>query len=279
MKIIRGFLNFIISLILIVLIVSFTIITSLLNVIQNQIIGEFFKQIIIEELFTENTSNYEIASNLAFTQDVNIIINSILADYINYSKNNTDGVSDNTVDLIVNFCIDHKQDLEKIENTELDINELQSLNMHNNLKHILNDFFISLNDDPSFHISDIAKVYGTINSNSFKIEFLVTILIFILLLALINWSPYKWMKPFGIVLIISGILVSILYGLISIIRNMMIQELNLNVNIKLIIILAIVEFVSGIVLVIIHSNIRKKLNNTKDSSPILEVDNNTNENK
>ena len=123
MKVLRGLLVFILSFVLTTLIIGLTVTASVKDVIQNQLMGEMVKQLIIRETDDDDDNNVQLnAVDKIFSyKETNDIINSAISDYVNYVEGNTNGISEETVDMIINFCIEHKSDLEEISGEELNI--------------------------------------------------------------------------------------------------------------------------------------------------------------
>lgn len=261
MKVLRGLLVFILSFVLTTLIIGLTVTASVKDVIQNQLMGEMVKQLIIRETDDDDDNNVQLnAVDKIFSyKETNDIINSAISDYVNYVEGNTNGVSKETVDMIINFCIEHKSDLEEISGEELNIDEINSPEVRDRLIDSVNESINEVKIDKSSPVIKVVSAYGKITSNDFKIKVLALIGILVLLIGTISWSLYKWMKPVGSALITSGVVVSLLYVLIEVATNFANQSIGISISIdgKLILIAGIVELVSGIVILIIYAIINK----------------------
>lgn len=261
MKVLRGLLVFILSFVLTTLIIGLTVTASVKDVIQNQLMGEMVKQLIIRETDDDDDNNVQLdAVDKIFSyKETNDIINSAISDYVNYVEGNTNGISKETVDMIINFCIEHKSDLEEISGEELNIDEINSPEVRDRLIDSVNESINEVKIDKSSPVIKVVSAYGEITSNDFKIKVLALIGILVLLIGTISWSLYKWMKPVGSALITSGVVVSLLYVLIEVATNFANQSIGISISIdgKLILIAGIVELVSGIVILIIYAIINK----------------------
>lgn len=281
MKIVRGLLSFIISFVLLVLILGLTVTAALKNVVQNQLVKEVAKQVIISQTDNEDNISYDVMDKLFSYKETNEIIDSSLADYINYSNGTISGVSDETLDLIIEFCVKYKTDLENITKEEIDLKNVQSQEARENLSKSINEVLGKVTIEANSPVTNVVTAYETIISDNFKLGILSVIAFLVVLLALINWSPYKWMRPLGSVLITSGILVSILYGIMCVVYSMVKQSIDMDINVdtSVILISGICEFVSGIFLLIIYSIINKKCNKKKINSTMVEEIDDDNEEK
>lgn len=262
MKVLKGFLTFIISFTLVILIIGFTVSVTLKEV-QTKIVSEVVKQAAINESNDEVSISASVIDDLLSYNGANEIINSVVSDYSNYLENNNQKVSDETLDLIINFCIDNKENLEKLSGSEIDINELRSQEARNNLRNALDESFEEIKVDSNSPVKSIVSTYAKVTSSEFKKLVLITIIVLVILLALLSFSLYKWIKPLGTVLTTSGIFVLGIYLLLFLLLSFINQNYQIDIDTKSLLLYGIIETVSGIVLLVIYSVINKKTNNTK----------------
>lgn len=260
MKVLRGVLTFIVSFVLVILITLFTTVSSVKNIIQNQLIVEGAKQIILAENGEEAREYVDVIDEIAKSNGASEIVDSVLNEYTEYLEIGDAELSDDTVNLIINFCIDNKEKIEKITGEEVDVNKIRSEESKKELKEGFGDAVEEINIPRDTPVSSIIITYGKFTSNSFKQNLLIIILVLVVLLMLLSWSLYKWTKPLGTVLLTSGILVTILYLLIfagtGIINKSLETQINIDANYLLI--SGIIEIVSGIILLVVYSIINKK---------------------
>lgn len=275
MKFVRGLLTFLISSILFFMIVGLSVCFSVKDIVQHQLITEVFKQTIINESDENSNLNFNDVDELIDSDELNEIIDSAIIDFSSYIEGTSGGVSDETVDLIIDFCIQHKDDFSNIVGEEIDMNELKSPEIRTELKNSLNKSLQEINIDKNSPVATVVSAYGKITSNSFKTEMLITIAVLIILLGLVNWSIYKWMNPFGVVLITSGIVVSLFYAASTVLVKAIVNSINLSINLdtKMILIIGVSELVIGILLLIICAIINKAVNKNKAKKTNLNVDN------
>lgn len=260
MKVLRGVLTFIVSFVLVILITLFTTVSSVKNIIQNQLIVEGAKQIILAENGEEAREYVDVIDEIAKSNGASEIVDSVLNEYTEYLETGDTELSDDTVNLIINFCVDNKEKIEKITGEEIDVNKINSEESKKELKEGFGDAVEEINIPRDTPVSSIIITYGKFTSNSFKQNLLIIILVLVVLLMLLSWSLYKWTKPLGTVLLTSGILVTILYLLIfagtGIINKSLETQINIDANYLLI--SGIIEIVSGIILLVVYSIINKK---------------------
>ena len=260
MKVLRGVLTFIVSFVLAILITLFTTVSSVKNIIQNQLIVEGAKQIILAENGEEAREYVDVIDEIVKSNGASEIVDSVLNEYTEYLETGDTELSDDTVNLIINFCVDNKEKIEKITGEEIDVNKINSEESKTELKEGFGDAVEEINIPRDTPVSSIIITYGKFTSNSFKQNLLIIILVLVVLLMLLSWSLYKWTKPLGTVLLTSGILVTILYLLIFVGTGIINKSLETQINIdaNYLLISGIIEIVSGIILLVVYSIINKK---------------------
>ena len=260
MKVLRGVLTFIVSFVLAILITLFTTVSSVKNIIQNQLIVEGAKQIILAENGEEAREYVDVIDEIVKSNGASEIVDSVLNEYTEYLETGDTELSDDTVNLIINFCVDNKEKIEKITGEEIDVNKINSEESKTELKEGFGDAVEEINIPRDIPVSSIIITYGKFTSNSFKQNLLIIILVLVVLLMLLSWSLYKWTKPLGTVLLTSGILVTILYLLIFVGTGIINKSLETQINIdaNYLLISGIIEIVSGIILLVVYSIINKK---------------------
>ena len=96
--------------------------------------------------------------------------------------------------------------------------------------------------------------YNTVNKYVTLQNGVLLVIILILILGLLTWSLYKWMKPLGKVFITSSILVFIICGLSYYLVSVIKEKTNFDITLdnKMMITLGIIELAIGIVLIILY---------------------------
>lgn len=273
MKILKGLLTFIISFILVLLIIILTASYTVKDVIQHQLVEEVAKKIIVEKIENEDIDT-DIITKMIDDERTDKIIDSALIDFTSYVEGTAAGVSDETINLIVDFCVNHKADLEELAKKQYEISEIDSNKTRADLKKSLDEAIKSVQIDKNSPVVTVISTYSRITSDSFRVNLLIIIGGLVLLLGLVNWSLYKWMKPFGSVLITSGIMVLLSYGLSSVLFSLVKDNVDIaiSINVMSLLILGIIYLVSGIILLIIYSVINKIVNNKNKQRSMIEED-------
>ncbi len=273
MKIVKGLLTFIISFILVLLIIVLTASYTVKDVIQHQLIGEVAKKVLVEKIEDENIDD-SIIIKMIDDEKTDKIIDSALVDFSSYIEGTSDGVSDETISLIIDFCVTHKADLEELAKKQYEISEIDSNKTRADLKKSLDEAIKSVKIDKNSPVVSVVSTYSKITSDRFRVNVLIIIGCLVLLIGLVNWSLYKWMKSFGSVLITSGIMVLLSYGLSSVLFGLVKDNVDIaiSINVMSLLILGIIYLVSGIILLIIYSIINKAVNKKKKQRSMIEDD-------
>ena len=163
-------------------------------------------------------------------------------------------VSKKTVNNVTNFYINHN-----IKNTK----EIE-MKLNIEIKKILTDDFKKIDNELGYSYTEAIKIYNKFISNNLIIILIILIVILILLLMVIKSSAYMWMFNYGIISILCGITICILYlGLLII--NKVINNLKFvsTINLNVILIIGIIEIIIGIFIIIIKKIIDKQIEKNK----------------
>lgn len=259
MKVLKVLLTIVISFILVILITSLTVTSQLKNVIQNEVVKEAIKQSIVKKDEEENLLNNEAVNNLINDSDANKVIDCVINDYVGAIESDSK-ISDETINSIIKYAKEHKDELEEITGQKVDIEEITSEETKEELTNALNDALEEIKKDTDDNTKTVITTYSKLTSDSLKITMVSIILGLVVLLALINWSLYKWLRPTGISLIISSVLVIITYLLSLALASMIEESMNITINTNALLSSGIIELISGIIFIIIFAIIKKNKN-------------------
>lgn len=271
MKVLRGFANFIIGLALIVLLFGLSLTFVIKTVVQDNIIISLAKDEILpkylesDELkLTDEQKN--IIKELLEDKQANDILNAIMDNYVRYVSEEDYKVTQKDIDLITDFTIRHEEQFEKLTKEEFNKEDVYENFTVEKVTEGAKNLFKMI--DENFDTSSIEtkttiiQTYNDTISTNTKMEIIGGIIVCIILLMIINWSLYKWMKTTGVSIIISGVLVSMVYFAIDIVKKYLTQEelgISLeSLNFNIIIIMGITEIVLGIIFIIGYSIIKKQ---------------------
>lgn len=268
MNVLRTFLKVIICLILIPIILGFTIILQTKDIVENQFIVEAVKQVFEKEIAN---SDFESASvdELINTKGANELIQTLFTEYSKYTEDNTYQVADEAAEMIINYCLENEEALEKISEEDLDFEELKTPEAKEEIRKSIDEAFRDINEDGNEELAMIVYGYAQVTSAKTLMTIGAVIAGLIALIILLSWSTYKWMTSVGVVGLVTGSITMGLYVVASALASVLKQELGFEVNVKLLLIIGAVEFVLGLVLVISRSVLDKnakkaKLDNNED---------------
>lgn len=277
MKVLKKLLSFILSVVLYILILVFSLNLVIKGVVQKQIIGGFAKdQIINEYIDNQKVENKDEIKKVLQKSDALKVANSVVDEYLIYVTDNTHKVSKKTVQGIIDFFVNNREDLNKISKTNVSEEELKSQKTFDELEKALNDGFEEVNVNLGETPTEVLKIYSNLTSNNFQILLIISIVIVIILLMIVKNSLYKWMSTLGSALISVGIMISGLYVALTMLVDHIMKSQSLNVEIKLdsMLTIGILEIVIGIILILTKFVI-SKIQETNKKSPVVKVANNT----
>ena len=261
MDTLKKILSFFVGLALMCIIVALTSSILLKDIFQNQIIGSVVKT----EMVTEAINNSEFdkkseINELLDDKELQGLINDVVTDYVNSIDNEDYEVNEKTVDRIIDYVVDHQDELEKITGEKIDINEVTSKESKEELTKAMNDSFKDINNLDS-SVKKLIKGYGFITSTKFRILLILAAVVSLMLLILLQGSVYDWLTTAGVSLITCGVFVSALYAVVSALAKTITKNTDAPISIdpSSIIIIGLVELGIGILLIITKSVIKKVL--------------------
>lgn len=268
MKVLRGLLIFIISFVLTFMVIGYTLTINMKSIVQEQLVGEIVKQAIVKNAEENINIDLDSVDSVFKDSDLSSIIDAAIMDYTDYVNGNISGVRSETIDKIIDFVTEHKEDLEQISGEKIDLSELQSQKVRDEITRSANESMQHMNVDKESPAITVVSTYGKIASDSFKYVVLGIMCVLVLLIGLIEWSFYKWMKPVGSSLITSGVIVSLFYVLIEVFSTFINQSIETSISIdgSKVLISGVIELVCGILMLIVYTIINKVIKNNKEIS-------------
>lgn len=276
MKIIKGILITIITIILSLLITVLVFSLNMKHVINEEILNKLVKEEVTNQtiqIFKDELGNItdEEISNVKDIINNNEKFDVIVDKYI-------DDALLVLADENVNSTVDFKEDLKtivtenknileeefniKISDSELEI-AIEEVDKELNLNEEYNKIIQDVRNNLGEEGKTIFRVYNLLISDDFVTFVIIGILVSVLLIGLFKMSFYKWLLNLSISSFIASILTLISSVGLGLIINMALEELNENirVNITNLLISCLIIFVSAIVMLIIYFIIKKKTDN------------------
>ena len=213
MKFIRGFCSFVLQVILINLVILFGLSFGI-----KDLFGDFVYQSVSNNVFEDVASvDSEKFNYLLKLDDGEQFVKDISNDLVSNQDNNFD-----IEEKIISLLKENRDVLEKEYNvtfTDEEIktieNELRNSNLNEEYVTMKKDFISSMDKEERM----ILDVYNFIVSSTFKIILVIGALVSLLFVALLQMSYYKWIRAFGVVSILSGILGTIIGVVIDTLFN------------------------------------------------------------
>ena len=261
MDTLKKLLSFFIGLALMLMIGLLTTSILVKDVFQNQVIGSIVRTEMVSEAV--NNSDFEgknEINELLDDKELYNIIDDVVTDYVNSIGDEDYKVNEKTIDGIIDYVVDHQDELEKITGEKIDISEIKSEKSKQELTDAMNKSFADINNADS-SVKKVIKGYGFITSNKFRALLIVGIIVSLLLLILLQGSVYDWLTTAGVSLITCGVFVSALYAVVSALAKAIAKnsDVPISINPTSIIIIGIIELGVGILLIIIKSIVKKGL--------------------
>ena len=269
MKVLRVLANIVIGIILFVLIFSLSFVKTTESFLEKDLIVGLVKTSITETLKENNNIDSDKEAILdeifsdSMTKDV---VQIVIDNYKLYNENRKNfSVSDSDVEIITNFALRYKNQIGKISKDAREITdaELKEILSKENINQVSSKIYEELSDDAGEEFREIFDVYDVATSKSVTIIMIGVILFFIVLLALINWSLYKWVIVPGVCLIISGLLLSLIY-FIGLFINELIDNAEVlnkalgNINFSSYLIAGGIEILVGIILIVVYNSVKNR---------------------
>lgn len=271
MKALRGFLNVILTMILITLIFCLSMTFVLKKVVQEEIIIDVAKEEITKnyldsdkvELTEEQKSIIKDVLNKKETKEV---LNIVIDNYLEYTLFEDYNLSKKDYDKLLSFIEKHVTDIDKISEEEIDVNYIKEHFTYDEANKLVKEGFSYIDSEGGIELSEdnikAINVYAYIVSNQVRYYIISGIALVILLLMFVNWSISKWMLEVGIASIISGTFMTGIYTLLELAKEALASENDIaeyitRIDVTQAIIIGVIEILLGIGLIIIKNNIEK----------------------
>ena len=274
MKVLRGFGNTIIGIILFALIFSLLFINRTSNLVEKDFLRETIKSTIDEVSNNDNSlteSQKKTIDDMFKDQEASSIISMVLENYKEYKNNSNYKVSEEDSKKLYDFVNKYRNYIKEIsgENvSNMSEQEFEEYFNSNKIDEFAKNSFKEFDKEfNSKSLDKILDVYTIVTSNDVKLVILFTIIIFIGLLLLINWSLFKWMIVVGIDLIISGILFFSIYVSAELVKDMVLKEkARIQFNFDSFMISGIIQIVVGILLIVLYIVLKNVFKEKKNNS-------------
>ncbi len=277
MNVLRVIGNILIGIVLFALIFGLTFIIRTKKFIEKDLLHEVMRAS-VEEAYKSNeeisTSQKELIDDMFNDKESSGIIEMVIDNYRGYKNESNYHVSKKDAQRLYDFVLKYKdkiyelsgEDVSKMSEKEFE-EFFDQEKIDEYAKDVFHDFDKNVEEEG---IQKAIDGYSFATSGNLKIILIISIIACILLLMLINWSLISWTFVTGICLIISGVLMSVIYFLINILKeNILDTNIKISINVSSYLITGIIEIVIGIVLLVIYEKFKKKEFNEEPSNVVI----------
>ena len=267
MKALKVLGTIIVSFFLFIFVFAYSLSFILKNAIQDELFVGIIKNAIIESYMENNKGkDTEELDNILKDSKADEIIGLLLDGYDEYQKDGSYDISEKDLDMIKDFLKENKKEINKFTDDEFDDEFINKEVTEENINKFANEMYKDLDKElgESANSKDLVSNFKESISTKARIELLICILICIGLIMLINWSLIKWLIPTSVVLIINSLFVLGMFGILTLLKGSLIKEIEngdimmKDISFNSVLILGIVEFVLGIVFIIVNSVLKKR---------------------
>lgn len=281
MKALRVIGNVIIGIILFALLFALIITSRARDLVENDLLYETVKTSVSDVSKDEiKDSQNKLVEEMFGDSEAGGIIRMILDNYREYRDNPNYKVSEKDAKRLYDFVLKYKNQIEEISDRKVNTmtdEEFEEFFNYDKINEFAKDGFKEFDKNIDNKTIRVAlDAYTIATSTAMKTLLVVLIIFFIGLLILINWSIIKWMLVFGIDLIVSGLLTTIIFIAGSFIKEMIdLSNVKLTLNLNGFLIAGIIQFVLGLILIIVYSILKNKFFNNKEEivkkEPVKEI--------
>ena len=271
MKALKGFLNVILTIILIILLFGLSMTFVLKKVVQEEIIIDVAKEEITKNYLdsdkvklTEEQKN--IIKDTLNKKETKEILNIVIDNYLEYTLFEDYNLSKQDYDKLLSFIEKNITDINKLSEKEIGVNDIKEHFTYDEVNKLVKEGFNYIDSEGGIELSEdnikAINIYAYIVSDQVRYYIISGIALVILLLMFVNWSISKWMLEVGIASIISGTFMTGIYSLLELAKEALASESDIaeyitRIDVTHAIIIGAIEILLGIGLIIIKNNIEK----------------------
>lgn len=209
-KFLKGFFVFLLSLLLVGFINGIMISITIEQVIQRDLITSVFKQAALPSITGSiglNEEEQKAFEEMMDDEEVTETINQISEELIESLGDPSVDFDPSSLDGIIDYFIENKDKIEEITGTSVDVSQLEEFKESEEYKELgdrLSENIKESNNSMDKASMDALKTYNYLISNDFRIACAIGAVIVLIVIALVQWSFYKWLGTFGKALATSG---------------------------------------------------------------------------
>lgn len=267
LKFLRGLCVFILSFILVSCINAVMMSYTMEQIIQKDLITSLFKQTALPSITSSIGMSEEESKAMEELMDdekVNEVINGISSELMDVLGDPNAEFDQSTLDQFIDYFIENKEQLEEITGSEIDVSEIEKFKESDEYKEFGEELTKSLKES-SVEMDSNSRAalqgYNVITSNSLRVELIIISVIVLALIALVQWSFYKWIGTLGKALFTCGLCVVVIaLGINYLIKYLAeTTKFVITVNTGNILFMGIMTIIVGLLLVVVCKIINNML--------------------
>lgn len=210
-KFLKSLFVFLLSLLLIGFINGVMISVTIEQVIQKDLITSLFKQTALPSITGSiglDEEEQKAFEEMMDDEEVTETINQISGELIEALGDPTVEFDQSSIDDILDYFIENKDKIEELTGSEVDISQLEEFRESEEYKEFGDKLTENIKESTSTMdqtSKDALKAYTYLISNDFRIACVIGAVIVLIIIALVQWSFYKWLGTLGKALTTSGV--------------------------------------------------------------------------
>ena len=258
-KFLKGLAVFLLSFILVNCISAVMLSITMEQIIQKDLITSLFKQAALPQITSSiglNEEDSQAVQEIMEDEEVNKAINDLSSEIMEALGDPNAELDQATLDQILDYFIENKDKLEEITGSEIDVSEIEKFKESEEYKEFGEQLNKSLKESNA-GMDDTSRAalqaYSSITSDGFRIGLIVSAIIDLVLIALVQWSFYKWIGTLGKALATTGLCITIIGLGVNYFMDYLVREVQIDITIKTgnILFMGVMSIIVGLLLVII----------------------------
>lgn len=250
----KTFKNILIGLFTLILINLICLLILSFN-INNLLVNGVVKEVIKTTITIDNTTNNEKVNELLNSPETEELINKYLDQIINSVTDDKEIDEEEVKKDIIKYLRDNKEKLSEIAGKEINDTDIDNIEKELENSHINENINNSSKIIPKTS-KKVLKGYKSFISPKIQFILLILIIIDIVIIALLEWSIYKWIKTLSKSMITSGFLITLMSLIVMTIITVLSPIKIFKINSLLI--SGIIVLVIGIIILVLYNLLTKK---------------------
>ncbi len=266
MNALKKLITIFIGIILTITLFSSSVVLIIKNLFEKQLVSNVLKEEIIVSYSKKVTDDEKVEQleNLLEDKELKKLAQTVIDEYIDVMSGDKDKISYETVDKIIDFVVNHKENLEEITGEKVSVEEIKSEKNREKLYENLNNNINQIEEETN-ELEIAAKAYNIVTSSGALTFVIIVVIVSVGMVILINQSIRTGLTMLGVISIILGINHLSFYVLVESLLSVTKININnrpININVSIILIVGIISLLLGIIMLVSKKFIPKKENGT-----------------